>query len=136
MKNFGLALCLILCLVACESRRIASAIQAELTETGKVDLEQAAPGKWDRVCILGPYSTDEDAAWLVGAPWSLRGNSSAWDSDGVSALLFVRGQTVLSSVDVSRAHGDFSRQSDTCFPREKARFVRLPGSKTLIAAAD
>ncbi|WP_146093442.1 hypothetical protein [Xanthomonas pisi] len=135
MKNFGLALSLMLCLVACESRCIVSSIQAELTETGQVDLAQIAPGGWDRVCILGPYSTDEEAALLVGAPWSLRGNSSAWESDGVSALLLVRGQTVLSSVDVSRAHADFSGQSDKCFPREKARFVRLPGSKELVPAA-
>ena len=136
MKRLGLWTLLLVSLVACDSTRRASAIESELARTQRVDLARVMPGVWDRVCILGPYSTDQDAAVLVGAPWSLRDNSSAWASDGVSALVFVRGNTVVSSLDISRAKGDFSALSDKCFAHSGARFVRPAASRELVPESE
>lgn len=110
---------------ACGQPSTSRAIAAQLEASGAVDLRTAAPGDWDRVCIFAPCSTDEDALHTLGFPWPLTQNSGVWRSDGVSLLVFSRGEDVVAAVDHPRGDGDFSTLADRCFSPGQARFVRV-----------
>jgi len=125
----------LLVLVGCQSQRASLAISYHFRHDAVVDLASIVPGDWDRVCFLGPYSTDEDAELLLGHSWSLKSNSSVGESDGISLLLFVRGDDVILAIDHPRNKGDFSQLDDQCFARSQARFKRVPdGGNGLLAA--
>ena len=138
--NHRCAWVLATCLLAgCGRSDESKAIQAQLRAAGTVDLQAAVSGDWDRVCIFGPYSTDQDAAHTLGFPWSLTSSSSVWQSDGVSLLVFVRGTTVTAAIDHPRNAGDFSKLADRCFRPEQAQFIhrarRTNGWPELVPAA-
>jgi hypothetical protein len=99
-------------------------IQQQLEAAGVVDLQTALPSAWDRVCILGPYSGNQAAAKTLGFNWPVESRSRISESDGISLLLFVRGSEVVATVEYARNHGDFSKLSGRCFPREQAKFTQ------------
>jgi hypothetical protein len=60
---------------ACESaerinsKRIAE--QFEASGNTSVDLAQANPEPWDKVCVLGPYATNAAAREMLGFEWDV-----------------------------------------------------------------
>ena len=90
-----------------------------------VNLDSAATGEWERVCIAGPYTSDAFIAQTLGFPWSARGRSTIASSDSVALLLFVRQRTVVSWVEHPRGSGDFSSLSGRCFERSRAKFRQV-----------
>jgi hypothetical protein len=116
-------------LAGCSQPSASRSIAAQLEASGTIDLRAAMPGSWDRVCVFGPYSTDQDAFQTLGFSWSLTDNSAVWQSDGVSLLVFARGNEVVAAVDHPRRNGDFSTVADRCFSPEQAQFVRVAEPK-------
>jgi hypothetical protein len=127
----GAAFIFLMALMSCgNSPTSAIAHQLEASENKSVDLASAVPGSWDRVCILGPYSNDAEASRTLGFKWHAEALTSIEENDGISLLLFVRDNTVLSYVEHSRGSGDFSNLTGRCFPRTSTRFVLVAHPST------
>jgi len=99
--------------------------QLSASKGQRVDLGSAIEGNWDRVCVLGPYSTDADAAEALGFSWPAEALTDIARNDGISLLVFVREKSVLKFVEHPRGSGDFSNLRGRCFARESAKFVQI-----------
>jgi len=91
---------------------------------GLVDLAEANPSPWDRVCVLGPYTTNASAKKTLGFDWNAEGKSVIHRNDGITLLVFVTSNHVVDFVEHPRNLGDFATLSGKCFPRKQARFVQ------------
>lgn len=106
----------------------------------ELDLREVSPSyRWDSVCFFGPYTTDLAAAKVLQLPfeWKLSDHSKVGLSDGVNALVFLfdyNGRGVSYVVDINRSQADFAKLSGRCFPKEKARFVRIASGSTEFGA--
>ncbi|MBX3032887.1 MAG: hypothetical protein KF865_03110 [Bdellovibrionaceae bacterium] len=99
----------------------AKAIRASLGKvTDKIEASDfAAVLNWEEICILGPYSTEADAAELLGYTSATLANSQVSSSDSVSALIFLSNSGTLIVVDVPRNVIDFSPMSRRCVERSE-----------------
>lgn len=127
MRQFGLFTALCLSLAACSASRISDAIGDHVKTTKAVDLQTVGAEGWDRVCVLGPYSTDRGAQETIGFSWPVESRSAIAWNDGISLLLFVREQHVVHAVEHPRDRGDFSELSGRCFLPDEAQFIRRNG---------
>ena len=93
-----------------------------------VDLVEANPAAWDRVCVLGPYSDNAAAKATLGFDFDAEGRSAIHTNDGIVLLLFVQGKQVAELVEHPRNLGDFAPLSGKCFPRARARFQQASPS--------
>lgn len=87
-----------------------------------VKLAEVVPSAWDKVCILGPYSTSKHSYATLGYAWPVEVQSSITSNDSITLLLFVKSQEVIKFVEHPRRDGDFANLSRQCFAREKATF--------------
>lgn len=127
MHSIRVFLLLILAALAACSNRDSSSIADKFSASARksVDLAIAVPGNWDRVCILGPYSSDVAAAETLGFEWLAESLTDIGHSDGISLLVFAQAKTVLKYVEHPRGSGDFSNLTGRCFPRGSAKFVQV-----------
>lgn len=123
MKQIGLSIALATVLVGCGSDRIPENIARQFAATRMVDLQAAAPGKWDRVCVIGPYQGNEAALQTLGFSWPVESRSSINRNDGISLLLFVSGERVVKAVEQPRDRGDFASLDGRCYSRSEAQFI-------------
>ena len=87
---------------------------------------------WDKVCILGPYTPDDEVDSLTGVQGAARQAHGIRDSDSINVLMFVGGGRVAASVAHPRNRGDFGPEVvDKCYSREEATFsIRVPPPKS------
>ena len=78
------------------------------------------------MCILGPYSNNKAAKDALGFEWNAELKTSISSYDGISLLVFVKGNKILDYVEHPRKNGDFSNLSGKCFSHEKANFFQNP----------
>jgi hypothetical protein len=66
------------------------------------------PYEWKRLCVFGPYATDE-AAWAAGLPkdWPLSTYSKAGLDDGVNAMVLVGDRYPVLVADLRRSLVEF-----------------------------
>jgi hypothetical protein len=102
----------------------------ELSGRKEVNLADAVPGLWAKVCVLGPYSDNRRARDVLGFDWNVETKTSIQTNEGISLLLFVRGADVLTHIEHPRSGGDFTNLSGRCFLRKQFRFVHDPSSAT------
>ena len=126
MKQIGLSIFLAGVLVGCGAMRISESIGAQFAASRTVDLQTAAPGDWERVCIIGPYQGNHAALQTLGFGWPVESRSSITESDGISLLLFVRGERVVEAVEQPRDQADFASLNGRCFLRARAQFIHAP----------
>lgn len=124
-SHLGILLAITMTLTACD-RESASPITDHFLASGRnsIDLTLAVSGNWDRVCILGPYSRDSEAAETLGFQWPVETLTNISYSDGVSLLIFVQDKSVINYVEHPRNNGDFSYLTGRCFLNGSAKFVR------------
>ena len=117
---------------ACTSGDISASIAKQYKESKgtSVNLAIAAPGEWDRVCIVGPYANNDRAKKILGFYWDVESESSITLNEGISLLLFVRNQDVIFHVEHSREEGDFTTVSSKCFTQSEAVFFYDVNPKT------
>ena len=123
------ASCILVAAVGCTARdSTSSEIARQFAESkgSSVSLTAAVPGAWEKVCVLGPYSNNETAKQTLGFEWDAETKTSIQTNDGISLLLFVQDNRLVSYVEHPRNHGDFSNLTTQCFPRQKAQFVHDP----------
>lgn len=90
------------------------------TPGSEVDLSQVKNSEWSRVCVMGPYSTNDVAASLLGFQWDMESASNVDYLDSVTLLAFVAEDAVVGYVDYPMGKGDFSQLGNICIDREKA----------------
>ncbi len=122
-------LLLLLILPACDSTTptITEEITRQFQSSGRtfVNLEKVVPNAWDKVCILGPYSTLKHVYDTLGFDWPLEMLSSISTDDSIALLLFVENQEVIQFVEHPRRDGDFANLSRQCVARNKSTFYHL-----------
>jgi hypothetical protein len=115
-------------LAGCENRTSASiAAQFEASGRKSIDLASVVPGQWDRVCIIGPYATDELISNIIGFKWSTRMRSGIGGDDQIALLLFIHDREVEQYIEHPRGSGDFVGAVG-CHKKENAKFINVPVS--------
>ena len=94
-----------------------------------VDLAEANPDPWDRVCIFGPGADNSAVKKALGFAWDAEKESVIRTNDGIALLVFASGKKVASFAEHQRNMGDFATLDGKCFPRAKARFEQNGESK-------
>jgi hypothetical protein len=103
------------------SRSIAYHIDSR--SSAPFSLQSLVRADWQRVCIVAPYATNESFEKVVGFKWNVQRHSSIGGNDGISLLVFIRGQEVVAFTEHPRGKGDFTRVIPPCVEREKAIIV-------------
>lgn len=104
---------------------LASAISEEYAASGKrtINLAQAVPSAWTKVCILGPYSTAANVKAMLGFDWKLEAHSRVGLDDTVVLLVFANEQFVVAATDYPRRSPDFTPLAGKCYARAAAVFT-------------
>lgn len=127
-------LVLLLLLAGCSGSEISSEIYRQAaTGDGRLDLTEVGGPNWDRVCFLGPYTTNAAAEKALGFAWDVEARTDIESSDGINVLVLVAKREVVSYTEHSRRQ-DFLKLSGQCFPRSQAIFIKRDGSYVLSIA--
>lgn len=102
------------------NRPLATRLNVQLAQAkNEITLAQISPGKpWNKLCIFGPYTTEEDAAKVLGFRSATMARSGARTSDAVVALVYFDGSGTVEIVDVRRDALDLADLSRTCLSPE------------------
>ena len=75
-----------------------------LLNNGKsINLSKVTNFEWERVCVINPYSLQENQDKILGFKTQLL----VTGNDGVSTLTFIKNNKVLSYINQPRNKGDF-----------------------------
>lgn len=136
MERHALFLFAALILVACS--RMDRSISAQITEqfdasnSAPIDLARVGPPIWERVCVLGPYATNEAAEKILGFKWDVQRQSSIVVDDRINLVLFLKNDEVLAFTEHRRDKGDFLDLKPRCLARTQAILVRRAGADGLV----
>lgn len=117
---------LLCCLSACQDGRatLREAITAQLAQhPAELNLADLAGPDWDRVCFLGPYSTNQTASQTLGFAWDLDARSDLKMSDSINVLVFAKAKTVTAYTEYPRS-SDFSHLTGKCLARQQAHLKK------------
>lgn len=92
-------------------------------QNGQIDLAGVLSNPWDRVCIIAPYSYNEDVQTLLGTELNIEARSRIDELDNISLLVTLQGDRVTGLFEVPRGSVDFAHLGKQCFPREKSTFT-------------
>lgn len=125
-----LIICVALFLAAAGCARqseLSSHIAERFESSGQtsINLAEAVPGEWERVCVLGPYSDNEAAKRTLGFEWDVERKTSIQTNEGISLLIFIQGNRVVQYTEHPRTLGDFTNLSGRCFTKETAVFTHM-----------
>ena len=83
---------------------------------------------WDRVCILGPYTSNEAVDSLTGIHGASGHAHDIRSNDGINVLMFIHEGRIVASTAHPRDQGDFGPEVvGQCYSRDQANFsVRVP----------
>jgi hypothetical protein len=117
----------------CGNDRSVSASIAALVATGagsRLVLAEHARFPWDRVCVVGPYTGDDQVDSLIGIPGAAAQAHGIRSNDGINVLMFVAQGRVAASIAHRRDQGDFAADVvGRCYSRSQAVFsIRAPSS--------
>ena len=118
-------------LIACGGEeRVSRSIAASVSKGPGTRLVVAEHTKftWDKVCIFGPYTTDDKVDSLTGIQGAASHAHGIRSSDSINVLMFVKSAGIAASVALGRNQGDFGPEVvGKCYPREQAIFsIRTP----------
>jgi hypothetical protein len=119
---------LALALTSCSSqdRSISEKIKSQVhaSSTAPLDLTFVGPNGWERVCIFGPYTTNNLVEADLGFKWNADSESSVSINDGVNLIVFTRGNEVVAFAEHKRGDGDFESEKSRCTSRAAPRLAR------------
>jgi hypothetical protein len=128
MKIFAPFVIAVLVLSACSngdkniSRQLTTEFDA--SPSAPIDLAKLGSSSWEKVCILGPYVSNEEAERVLGFQWDVKQKSSITENDSINLLVFVKGKEVLDYSEHPRNKGDFSKLQSKCLPRSQSILSR------------
>lgn len=127
LKTRTVLIVVFLFLSACADRnnQINAQIEAQLhaKPLGPLNLALVGPSSWERVCILGPYTTNEHAEKVLRFKWDATGKTSIGGNDGINVLVFAKGHQVIAYTEYPRNKGDFSK-TPYCLNRNQANLIQ------------
>ncbi|MBE9140775.1 LysE family translocator [Nodosilinea sp. LEGE 07088] len=88
-----------------------------------IDLADIGPPNWERLCVLSPYSTNENASSTLGFDWDVEGKTGIESRDDVYVLVFVDQGNVLSHVEIPRQERELINSSISCLERADSIIV-------------
>jgi hypothetical protein len=128
MKTHAPLLFLASLLSACSgiNEEISAQLQAQFdaSSTAPINLDLVGPSSWERVCVLKPYISNEQAEKVLGFKWNATGKTSIGGNDGINVLVFVKGSEVIAYTEYRRNKGDFLHLYPLCLQRDRAIVVR------------
>jgi hypothetical protein len=110
------------------SDRFSNRLGERVAEGGDqpIDFASVADFDWDRVYFFPPYPSQSNIEKTLGFQWPGLGGSKIESSDGVTLIVFVKGNRVVHAFDHPRNQGDFtSVQRPEGFTKREAQFVVL-----------
>jgi hypothetical protein len=132
MKTLAPFAIAILFLSACANgdKSISQQLTAEFdaSTSAPVDLAKIGPSTWEKVCVLGPYTTNEAAEKILGFKWDVEQRSSIAKNDNINLLVFVKGREVLAYAEHPRNKGDFLKLHSKCLSRKQSTLLRRSNS--------
>jgi hypothetical protein len=107
-------------------RDISAQIQAQFdaSRTAPIDLSLVGPPSCERVCVLPPYTLNDQAKEILGFEWNSNHKTSIGGDDGINVLAFVQGTNVVAFTEYRRDKGDFSSMNPKCLAKENAIVFR------------
>jgi hypothetical protein len=91
--------------------------QVHASSTAPLDFTLIGPNGWERVCVFGPYTTNDLVEADLGFKWDSDAQSSISVDDGINLIVFTQGKKVLAFVDHKRRGGDFESEKNRCTSR-------------------
>src|SRR5688572_28690269 len=133
MRTFLTLLALAGVLAGCGQQGPVSRSIAATSEKGpgtRLVLAEHTRFGWDKVCVIGPYTSDEQLASLTGIQGAAGHAHGIQSSDAMHVLMFISEGRIAESVPHPRNRGDFGPEvTDRCYTRAQANFlVRVPPS--------
>jgi hypothetical protein len=128
MKSiYSLAL-VALCLSACTNPtdNISTKLTAQFDSSNSrlIDISRIGPKVWDRFCVLGPYTMNDEAAKILGFEWNVEQHSSVTTDDWINLLAFVSRNEVVAYAEHPRNKGDFLKLEPRCLSRHQSVLAR------------
>lgn len=102
-----------------EKIKKAIALQLKQTNGQKIDFSKIKNVVFDRVCFFGSYFPKEYVTGVLGVNWDINKKTSIGDNDGVSAIVFVKKNTVTAFCEYPLALKDFEIPLSQCITRKK-----------------
>jgi hypothetical protein len=103
------------------SASIGGAVQ-EGTGT-RLALADHATFAWEKVCIVGPYTSDDQVDAITGIPGAAAHAFDVRSSDTIDVLMFIDQRRIVLSIEHQRNRGDFGTELlGRCYPRAQAVF--------------
>lgn len=75
----------------------------------EISFASLAPYEWDRVFIFGPYTPHKDIHNSLGFHWAGVSRTNIGDHDGITLVVFVRGNEVVEWFEHPRNRGDLAK---------------------------
>jgi hypothetical protein len=99
-----------------EANEISKSIYSQLKQSGwkVIDFSKTVPFRFEKVCILGPYTSNESAKQALGFFWDVEKETEISTNDGINLIAFIKENKVISYVEHSRSKGDFWKLSGKC----------------------
>jgi len=110
-----------------EENEISKSIYSQLkqSEWKVIDFSKTVPFQYEKVCILGPYTTNESAEQALGFYWDVQKETEISTNDGINLIVFIKENKVISYVEHSRAKGDFWKLSRKCLDYNSSILTRI-----------
>ncbi len=113
------------------SMAIANAVEMD---NELIDISTLSTEDWDRLHVFAPYSSGENITRELGFEWQDYENSGIFMNEGVSLLLFLKGDTIVEWFVHPRRQGDFAlaarsggyTRDDAVFTLERTSAERWP----------
>jgi hypothetical protein len=96
----------------------------DASTSASIDLGKLGPPTWEKVCVLGPYTTNKATEKVLGFKWDVEQKSSISENDGINLLVFVKGQKILAHTEHPRNKGDFLKLQSRCLTRKQSTLLR------------
>jgi len=123
MRKYAIWLAIFAALAGCAK----GAPQAEKiilsAKDGVIDLASSLPGKWDRVCVLTPYTSNSDAKATLGVSVDITGSSRINVLDNISLLVTMHEKNVVALYEIPVNNIFFAALGSGCYERNDSIFL-------------
>jgi hypothetical protein len=120
-----------------QNRKTINALEKHFESIGdELTAQDLDIGKdWSRICFLKPYSTEEEAAKVLGYYAATMERTQTKYSDSYVALVFLSPEYTLDVLDISRGKLDFIDLASQCIAKENfpLKIIESPPSLKKVA---
>ncbi len=123
--NIRLYMLMAVMLIGCHNNN--EGVLAPAIEDNTIDLSKEIPGSWEKVCILSPYTSEEQAYEILGFKSDVAEQSGISLNDSFALLVAVKGDSIHRSYEISRGYVDFSGLGGACYKKGETSFKIIEG---------